>query len=433
MQNFTIIKQWRLWDNPISWILLLCTASVGQTLEYERYSDPQPVVILNSPYRETNLSFSPNGSCLYFMSDRGGQPWSQVYSTFKGQVIYDGDLWVSCRNEKGEWEKPQVLPPPINTPMGEDEPNLLHADTLVFQSWREDWATTEGPYYLAVFQDGHWRILKGLGGGITRFFQDSMSHYKRYATDGAILTRNGRYFLFAAGPIYDQPMDLYLSILTDTGWSYPTRLPISTSGDERSLFLYHNTLFFASNSYGGYGGLDIFCAQLDTTFRIQSIYNLGTPFNTEADEYGFILSPDSSEAYFVRNGDIYSVSLNTFLLKGKGRENETLSPTEIYHKVDLFFEFDVDTLPPSELQKLENYRWGLLHARIIRVEGHTDTTGTSQYNEKLSLRRALFVKNYLVRHFQVPESKIAVTAYGERKAIPSDPSYSRRVSVLWTY
>lgn len=50
--------------------------------------------------------------------------------------------------------------------------------------------------------------------------------------------------------------------------------------------------------------------------------------------------------------------------------------------------------------------------RIV-LGGHADERGTDRYNDRLSLRRALEVKKYLVRR-GIPASRIEVHAYGER-------------------
>jgi hypothetical protein len=46
-----------------------------------------PVSILNSAYRETNLSITPNGKYMYFMTVRGQQPWSNQYMEYQGQCM----------------------------------------------------------------------------------------------------------------------------------------------------------------------------------------------------------------------------------------------------------------------------------------------------------------------------------------------------------
>ena len=35
------------------------------------------VEALSSPFKEANITLSPTGRFMYFMSERGGQPWSQ--------------------------------------------------------------------------------------------------------------------------------------------------------------------------------------------------------------------------------------------------------------------------------------------------------------------------------------------------------------------
>jgi outer membrane protein OmpA-like peptidoglycan-associated protein len=51
---------------------------------------------------------------------------------------------------------------------------------------------------------------------------------------------------------------------------------------------------------------------------------------------------------------------------------------------------------------------------VITVEGHTDSTGTEQYNQRLSERRASSVADYLIDN-GVPASAITVYGYGETR------------------
>ena len=265
----------------------------------------QPMSVLNSPSRETNLSITPDGRYLFFMSLRGGQFWSQKYMTFQGDSVYDGDIWFAEKVD-GQWKKPQPMPLGINTPQGEDEPNISpDGQTVYFQSWSYGWQHTGGPYYQAKREGSRWTQPEGLGGGITEFFRVV------HATDGMSLSQDGRTFIVAAGPDYDVDMDIYLSQRTAYGWSYCKKLPISSSGDDRSVFLAADgrTLYFASDGYQGFGGLDIYKTELQPDGSFGEVINLGEPFNTASDDYGFILTGDGQEAYFVRNGDIYFADL----------------------------------------------------------------------------------------------------------------------------
>jgi outer membrane protein OmpA-like peptidoglycan-associated protein len=58
-------------------------------------------------------------------------------------------------------------------------------------------------------------------------------------------------------------------------------------------------LFFASNGHGGKGGLDLFMANV--MIEDTDVKNLGTPFNSESDDLGLILSPDGESGYFASN------------------------------------------------------------------------------------------------------------------------------------
>jgi OmpA-OmpF porin, OOP family len=51
------------------------------------------------------------------------------------------------------------------------------------------------------------------------------------------------------------------------------------------------------------------------------------------------------------------------------------------------------------------------------IEGHTDSTHTAVYNQKLSERRAISVREYLIKNFGIKESRIKAVGYGEEKPI----------------
>lgn len=140
-----------------------------------------------------------------------------------------------------------------------------------------------------------------MGGGITEFFQTIQ------ATDGMAISQDETTFIVVAGIEYDGNMDLYFSKKRRNRWSYCRRMKISTKEDERSVFLAADgrSLYFASNGYGGFGGLDIFKIVLNKDGSFGELINLGEPFNTSGDDYGFVITADGSEAYLIRDGDIY--------------------------------------------------------------------------------------------------------------------------------
>jgi len=53
----------------------------------------------------------------------------------------------------------------------------------------------------------------------------------------------------------------------------------------------------------------------------------------------------------------------------------------------------------------------------VEIEGHTDSTGPDELNQRLGLQRAEAVKRYLYEAHQVPLHKINVISYGEEKPV----------------
>jgi outer membrane protein OmpA-like peptidoglycan-associated protein/tetratricopeptide (TPR) repeat protein len=57
----------------------------------------------------------------------------------------------------------------------------------------------------------------------------------------------------------------------------------------------------------------------------------------------------------------------------------------------------------------------------VEIQGHTDSKGSDEYNEKLSLRRANEVKAFLVKKKKIAESRIVVKTFGEKMpAVPNE-------------
>lgn len=62
---------------------------------------------------------------------------------------------------------------------------------------------------------------------------------------------------------------------------------------------------------------------------------------------------------------------------------------------------------------------------LIRIEGHTDSTGSESYNQELSERRANAVKNLLIQR-NVQSSRMEVIGFGKSMPIASNDTESGR-------
>ncbi len=63
----------------------------------------------------------------------------------------------------------------------------------------------------------------------------------------------------------------------------------------------------------------------------------------------------------------------------------------------------------------------------VRIEGYTDIIGPKEYNERLALKRAQAVKEYLVKH-GIPEEKIEIVGYGKERFIADNETEIGRLT-----
>jgi len=83
------------------------------------------------------------------------------------------------------------------------------------------------------------------------------------------------------------------------------------------------------------------------------------------------------------------------------------------------FKVNQNTLTKDEKAKLDEVatQVGSLPRYFITVEGYTDQTGDSAYNNQLSRERANQVISYLVGSHDIPVYRIHVIGLGEQKLI----------------
>ena len=116
------------------------------------WSDIQKVTgAVNTKANETNACLSPDGSTLYFVSDREGG-------------LGGKDIWASDKLSDGSWGKPYNLGPKINTPFDEESPFMLgDGATLYYSSKGHNSMGGYDVFFTTLSDDGFWSESENVG------------------------------------------------------------------------------------------------------------------------------------------------------------------------------------------------------------------------------------------------------------------------------
>ena len=157
-----------------------------------------------------------------------------------------------------------------------------------------------------------------------------------YSVGHPTLSKDGKRLYF----ISDMPggygeTDLYVSFKEANGWGTPTNLGQKVNTPGREMFPYisdDGTLFFASDSRTGLGGLDVYSATF-ANGEWGGVSNLGAPINSEADDFNYVLDESGKLGYFVSNrtggkgdDDIYKLQRKGVKICGTVVDAETNLP-----------------------------------------------------------------------------------------------------------
>jgi len=100
---------------------------------------------------------------------------------------------------------------------------------------------------------------------------------------------------------------------------------------------------------------------------------------------------------------------------------------DFFQKDTVYFDYDRAAVRSSERSKVENVA-GYLKSNgsfKLQIEGHCDERGTAEYNRALGERRALALREYLVR-LGVDAERVFTISYGkDRPAVPGTDEASR--------
>ncbi len=399
---------------------------------------------VNSPAEESMPLISPTGDKLFFVRT--------FYEFNTGGKLSGQDIWVSSRNDSGQWEPATNQLININNQRNNAVVGFNTDGTALYllNSYKPNTTKIHG-IAKSIKVGNEWS--KPYDIRITGLESDNsfIGFYMNPGEDVLFISMN------APGSYGEE--DLYVSIKGENGrWSKPENLgaTINTKGFEISPYLAPDgeTLFFASDGHDGFGGSDIYMAKrlYDSWIIWTKPINLGSEINSEGFE-AYLSIYDNKEVYYVSNkgdefADIYMAEM--ILKEDKIEKAEIdknkykLTESEIQELLGfplnrtIYFEFGSYEVASSSRELIYFLANKLLENTDYNIElvGHTSEEGTEEFNKALSQNRAKEVAKYF-EEFGISPDRISTKGMGETRPVVTEGTEeemakNRRVEIYFT-
>ena len=186
------------------------------------------------------------------------------------------------------------MPEPLNSNGNEGAQTISHDGRIViFTACGRSGEPTGCDLYMSVRSGDRWGKPRNLGAPVNSVYWES---FPSLSIDGQTLyfasNRSGGY-----GGI-----DIWYCTLEEGRWSKPKNMgpTVNTKGNETAPYIHFDdkTLYFASDGHLGMGGSDLFMVKRVDDSTWGEPQNLGYPINTPGDENNLIVAPDGRTALF---------------------------------------------------------------------------------------------------------------------------------------
>lgn len=230
---------------------------------------------------------------LYFTSTRNDATGDEL-SGITGTK--NGDIFVSQKDDKGKWSKPEVVNGGLNTEADEgasclspDQREMYLTQCVTDPSY---------PRYAQIVKSNRSDAAWGKASSV-ELTKDTLSCFAHPA-----VSPDGQWLYFVS----DMPggkggLDIWRVRITSAGYGGVENLgePINTPGNEMfPTFRPNGDLYFSSDGHPGMGGLDIFIAHPGKTGRYV-LEHPGYPLNSQGDDFGMTFEGVKNRGFFSSN------------------------------------------------------------------------------------------------------------------------------------
>ena len=321
----------------ITIILLATTITVfAQKMNSIRINN---VSVINSATLDFSPTFYKNG--IVFVSCNAVDGKNKAFDAKINKKAMS--IFLSQRDENGELKKPEPFSLDFVSTLHEGPLSFDKKNEIVFfcrnDSKKGNERGTERVNYVNGFS--HMKIYSSerTTGSWTQAQELSVNEEKTDACHPTISYDGTRLYFASNRPGGYGGMDLYMSEKVYGKWSKPINLgpKINTLKNEVFPFIHESgALFYSSDDSGGKTGLDIYHTKLDMNGVYEAPQSMGAPFNSDSDDFGFILDSDYKTGYMTSNraggkgeDDIYAFTATDGLsfLPKKEKELEPVANT----------------------------------------------------------------------------------------------------------
>ncbi len=252
---------------------------------------------INSQYSEYVPVISADGSVLIFTYRGIKSKGAENVEQSMGSEAYNEDVFISYKKD-GEWTEPKSIGDNINT-NNHDAAIALSVDGQSLFIYKSE-NNNLGDIYLSRLIGKNWSKPQPLKGDINK--KDSWEGSCSLSPNGKILyfssDRDGG---FGGRDIYKAELQ------PDGSWRKVQNLGphINTIYNDDAPFIHPDgkTLYFSSEGHSSIGGYDIFSAVLNRFGSFGVSKNLGYPINTVDDNRYFVLAADGKTGYYSGGGE----------------------------------------------------------------------------------------------------------------------------------
>ncbi len=206
------------------------------------------------------------------------------------------DIWYCSRNDDGTWSDPKNFTA-MNTSSNEGILAISPDGGVAILFGHYTGSFGGGDLFYSVKTENGWSYPCNLGGTINTKKWESL----------ASLSPDGKTLIYSTtGRDGEGNSDLWVTQLTETGWTTPKNLgkTINTQKNEKWPFIAADgkTVYFSSNGHFGFGGSDLFMVKrLDDTWTNWSEpVNMGRYINTLNDDADFSVTGSGIKGFITR-------------------------------------------------------------------------------------------------------------------------------------